>query len=191
MDVAAWRRETRKRLIDLRLEISPEEHQRASRAIEIHLETILNGLPPQTLSGYWPYRGEVDLRPLMERLQLRGWVTALPSVVARRTPLEFLQWTAGMEMDSGPYDILMPRERKLVRPDIVIAPLVAFDSNNYRLGYGSGYFDITLASLQPPPQAIGVGFEICRLETIYPLSTDIPFSLVVTDAGIWKAGRPA
>jgi len=188
MDVAAWRRETRKRLIEERLKISPEEHQRMTRAIEVRLEEILNALPAQTLSGYWPYKGEVDLRPLMERLQRRGWVTALPSVVARRTPLEFLQWTVGMEMDTGPYDIPMPRERRLVQPDVVIAPLVAFDRNNYRLGYGSGYFDITLASLQPPPQAIGIGFERSRLDTIYPLATDIPFNLIVTEAGVRKAG---
>ncbi len=190
MDVAAWRREMRSRLIDARLGISAEEHERSSRAIVNYLEGILDSLPPQTLSAYWPFKAEVDLRPLMERLQLEGWVTALPSVVRRRSPLEFLQWTPGMEMDLGPYDIPVPRNRKIVRPNIVIAPLVAFDRNNYRLGYGSGFFDITLAALQPPPLTIGVGFEISSLETIHPLPTDIPLNLVVTEAGVWKPGRP-
>ena len=190
MDVAAWRREMRSRLIDARLGISAEEHERSSRAIVKYLEGILDSLPPQTLSAYWPFKAEVDLRPLMERLQLEGWVTALPSVVSRRSPLEFLQWTPGMEMDLGPYDIPVPRNRKIVRPNIVIAPLVAFDRNNYRLGYGSGFFDITLAALQPPPLTIGVGFELSSLETIHPLPTDIPLNLVVTEAGVWKPGRP-
>jgi 5-formyltetrahydrofolate cyclo-ligase len=191
MDVAAWRRETRARLIDVRLGISAEAHRRDSLAIENRLEEILDPLPAQTLSAYWPFKGEVDLRPFMERLQLKGWVTALPSVVRRRAPLEFLRWTAGMEMDLGPYDIPVPRNREIVHPQVVIAPLVAFDRNNYRLGYGSGYFDITLAALRPPPLTIGVGFELSSLETIHPLPTDIPLSLMVTEAGVWKPGRPA
>jgi 5,10-methenyltetrahydrofolate synthetase len=189
MDVAAWRRELRARLIDARLGISAEEHERSSRSIVNRIEGILGSLPPQTLSAYWPFKAEVDLRPMMEQLQARGWVTALPSVVRRRSPLEFLQWTAGMEMDLGPYDIPVPRNRKIVRPNVVVAPLVAFDRNNYRLGYGSGYFDITLAALQPPPLTIGVGFEITSVETIHPLPTDIPLDLIVTEAGVWKPGR--
>ena len=179
----------RARFIDARLGISADEHQRASLSIENHLEGILGALPPQTLSAYWPFKGEVDLRPLMERLQLKGWVTALPSVVRRRAPLDFLRWTVGMEMDKGPYDIPVPRDRKIVHPSIVIAPLVAFDRNNFRLGYGSGYFDITLAALQPRPQTIGVGFELSAIETIHPLLTDIPLDLVITEAGVWKSGR--
>jgi 5-formyltetrahydrofolate cyclo-ligase len=174
MDVAAWRREMRARLIDARLGISAEDHERFSRAIENRIEGILDSLPPQTLSAYWPFKGEVDLRPLMGR---------------RRSPLEFLEWTDGMEMDLGPYDIPVPRNRKVVRPNVVIAPLVAFDRKNYRLGYGSGFFDITLAELQPPPLTIGVGFEIAAVETIHPLPTDIPLNLIVTEAGAWKPGR--
>jgi len=189
MDVAAWRREMRARLIDARVEIPAEDHERFSRAIENRIEGILGSLPPQTLSAYWPFKGEVDLRPLMGRLQARGWVTALPAVVRRRSPLEFLEWTDGMKMDLGPYDIPVPHDRKIVRPSVVIAPLVAFDRNNYRLGYGSGFFDITLAALQPPPLTIGVGFEICGVETIHPLPTDIPLNLIVTESGVWKPGR--
>jgi len=189
MDVAAWRRETRARLIDARLAISPEDHKRASQSIEDRLLEILEFLPPQTLSGYWPFKNEFDLRPLMQRLQFKGWVTVLPAVVGRRKPLEFLKWTAGMEMDTGPYDIPVPRERTLLLPDIVIAPLVGFDRNNFRLGYGSGYFDITLASMHPSPQTIGVGFQLSGLDTIHPLPTDIPLNLVVTEAGVWRSEK--
>jgi 5,10-methenyltetrahydrofolate synthetase len=153
MDVAAWRREMRARLIDAPLGISAEEHERFSRAIENRIEGILGSLPPQTLSAYWPFKAEVDLRPLMGRLQARGWVTALPSVIRRRSPLEFLEWTEGMEMDLGPYDIPVPRHRKIVRPSVVIAPLVAFDRNNYRLDMAPD-FRHHLAALQPPPLTI-------------------------------------
>jgi 5-formyltetrahydrofolate cyclo-ligase len=186
-DIAAWRKRTRPRLIEQRLGIPPEEHRRASLAVEKHLEEILDPLPPQTISAYWPFKAEVDLRDLMERLRRKGWITALPSVVRPRAPLEFLPWTPEAEMDSGVYGIPVPRTGERVRPDVIVTPLVAFDARNYRLGYGAGYFDITLAGLQPRPRSIGVGFELGRLETIYPLHTDIPLDFVVTESGVQRS----
>ena len=184
MDVAAWRRETRARLIAAREQIPSADHQRASLTIEAGLETFLGRFPPQILSAYWPFKSEVDLRPLMERLRAKGWITALPSVLGPRKPLEFLRWASDTEMDAGVYGIPVPRVRQVVRPDIIVMPLVGFDPQNYRLGYGAGYFDITLVRLQPRPRAIGVGFELSRLETIYPMPTDIPLDLVITEAGL-------
>ena len=186
MDVVAWRRQTRTRLIDERGRIPAEQHHRASLAIESFLDDILAPLQPQILSAYWPYKGEVDLRPLMARLQATGWTTALPHVVGPRQALEFHKWAVGDDMDAGVYGIPVPRVRVLVRPDIIVMPLVAFDADNYRLGYGAGYFDITLVRLNPRPRSIGVGFELARLDTIYPLPTDIPLDLVITEAGIQK-----
>jgi 5,10-methenyltetrahydrofolate synthetase len=187
MDVVEWRKETRARLIDERGRISEEDHRRASLAVETSLDSVLNPLPPQILSAYWPYKGEVDLRPLMGRLQAKGWVTALPRVLGKGMPLEFLRWTTGMEMDAGVFGIPVPRAREVVRPDIIVMPLVAFDEENYRLGYGAGYFDITLVRLDPRPRSIGVGFEFTRLKTINPLPTDIPLDLVITESGIQGA----
>jgi 5-formyltetrahydrofolate cyclo-ligase len=185
MDVAGWRRETRARLVEERLQIPADEHRVASQKIEAALEEVLNGMPPQILSVYWPYRGEVDLRALMDRLRHRGWTTALPSVVARRTPLEFFRWAADSEMhETGAYGIPVPASKELVKPSVVITPLVAFDAKNYRLGYGAGYFDVTLGNLDPRPLAIGVGFEMNRVDTIYPMETDIPMDIVVTEEGV-------
>ena len=176
MNFVEWRKETRARLIDERGRLSPDEHQRKSLVIEKNLDTVLAGFPPQTLSAYWPYKGEVDLRPLLERLQAKGWITALPSVVGKRMPLEFLRWTADTEMDAGVYGISVPRVREVVRPDIIVMPCVAFDEENYRLGYGAGYFDITLVRMDPRPRSIGVGFEFTRLKTIQPLPTSCALS---------------
>jgi 5-formyltetrahydrofolate cyclo-ligase len=186
MDVVSWRKSTRTRLIEERGRLSAAEHQRVSLAVETSLNQILDPLRPQILSAYWPYKGEIDLRPTMERLQARGWTTALPHVVGPRKPLEFHRWIVGAEMDSGVYGIPVPRTREIVRPDIIVMPLVAFDSENYRLGYGAGYFDITLVRLDPRPRSIGVGFELTRLDTIHPLPTDIALDLVITEAGIQK-----
>jgi 5,10-methenyltetrahydrofolate synthetase len=186
MDIVAWRKQTRPRLIEERLQIPADEHQRASTAIEHSLEQLLESLPAQTISTYWPFKGEVDLRNLMQRLRDKGWTTALPHVVAPRTALEFIHWTADSEMDPGVYGIPVPKIREQVRPDIVVTPLVAFDQRNYRLGYGAGYFDITLGAMQPRPRSIGIGFELCRMETIYPLPTDVPMDFVITEAGIQR-----
>ena len=184
MDVAVWRRETRARLIAQRQQISPEEHRHASLKIEGFLEETLSVLPPQILSAYWPFQAEVDLRGLIDRLRAQGWTAALPLVVKKRSPLEFLRWVADAEMDDSVYGIPVPRIRVPVQPDVVVIPLVGFDAQNFRLGYGAGYFDITLAAMTPRPRTIGIGFELARLETIYPHTTDIPLDLIITEAGI-------
>src|SRR6185295_7864393 len=113
-EVRAWRRETRPRLIEERLRIPDEQHRIASLRIEGFLEDLFDGFPTGTLSVYLPFKGEVDLRPLVERLRARGWVAALPAVVRPRAPLEFLQWDAGAEMEAGVYDIPIPRTRRVV-----------------------------------------------------------------------------
>lgn len=188
MDVAAWRRETRARLIAQRQQIPPDEHRHASLKIERFLEETLSALPPQTISAYWPFQAEVDLRGLIDRLRAQGWTAALPLVVKKRSPLEFLRWVSDSEMDEGVYGIPVPRIRVPVQPDVVVIPLVGFDAQNFRLGYGAGYFDITLAALQPRPRTIGIGFELARLETIHPHTADIPLDLIITEAGIQQFG---
>ena len=189
MDVAAWRRETRARLIALREAIPAEEQRSASLKVEGFLEEVLLGLPPQSLSAYLPFKAEVDLRGLLDRLRAKGWITAVPSVVKRGSPLEFLRWTSDTEMDAGVYGIPIPRIRVPVQPDVIVIPLVGFDAQNFRLGYGAGYFDITLAALQPRPFTIGMGFELARLETIHPHPTDIPLDLIITEAGKFGDGH--
>ena len=81
------------------------------------------------------------------------------------------------------WSIPIPERREIMLPHAVLAPLVGFDRECYRLGYGGGYFDRTLAVLSPRPMAIGVGFELSRIETIYPQPFDIPMDVVVTEAG--------
>jgi len=83
----------------------------------------------------------------------------------------------------GVWNIQIPERRQIVIPHAVLAPLVGFDRNCYRLGYGGGYFDRTLAAFTPRPWAIGVGFELSRLKTICPQDFDIPMDLIVTEAG--------
>jgi 5,10-methenyltetrahydrofolate synthetase len=82
------------------------------------------------------------------------------------------------------WNIPIPESSEVVVPQAVLAPLVGFDRQCYRLGYGGGYFDRTLAALSPRPLAIGVGFEMSQIETIFPQSFDIPMDVIVTEARI-------
>jgi 5,10-methenyltetrahydrofolate synthetase len=85
----------------------------------------------------------------------------------------------------GVYDIPYPDEGPEVRPATVLLPMNGFDAGGYRLGYGGGYFDRTLAALDDRPRVIGVTYELARLPTIHPQPWDIPMDYVVTEAGVY------
>jgi 5-formyltetrahydrofolate cyclo-ligase len=105
-------------------------------------------------------------------------------VADKKGPLQFRKWWPGAPMKAGVYDIPFPDGTELVVPDAAIVPMNGFDEQGYRLGYGGGYFDRTLASHSPRPLAIGVSFELARLATIHPQPHDIPMDFVVTEAGL-------
>jgi 5-formyltetrahydrofolate cyclo-ligase len=182
--VKAWRREERRRLLALRTGTSATQRRAWGRAIEIQLYPVLARRPGITLGVYWPFQAEFDPRPLIERLIGQGSIAALPVVVDKTGPLEYRVWRPGDPLIDGVWGIPIPQRRTVVVPQTVLAPLVGFDGQRYRLGYGGGYFDRTLAALQPRPSAIGVGFELSRLETIHPQDFDIPMDLIVTEAGL-------
>jgi len=184
--VKLWRREQRARLIALRLALDPVLRRRHAAAIEAALLPLIGSLEGEVLGICWPFRAEFDARPLAERLRGSRWRIALPAVVDKRRPLEYRLWEPGMAMANGVYDIPVPEAQNVVHPDVVLAPLVGFDAENYRLGYGGGYFDRTLAALTPPPVAIGVGFELLRLDSVHPRSYDIPMDVIVTEAQCYR-----
>jgi 5-formyltetrahydrofolate cyclo-ligase len=90
-------------------------------------------------------------------------------------------------MQSGVWNIPTPKHRDLLAPDVVIAPLVGFDCAGYRLGYGGGYFDRTLAACSPRPFTVGFGYADSALETIYPQAHDIRMNLIVTEESAIRA----
>jgi 5-formyltetrahydrofolate cyclo-ligase len=182
--VKAWRRGERQLLLALRSGSPPALRREWGSEIETTLHAVLADRPGITLGVYWPFKAEFDPRPLVDRLTAEGFAAALPVVVDKKGPLEYRLWQPGDPLVDGVWGIPVPERREVVVPDAVLAPLVGVDRQCYRLGYGGGYFDRTLASLSPRPLAIGVGFELSRLETIYPQHFDIPMDLVVTEAGV-------
>jgi 5-formyltetrahydrofolate cyclo-ligase len=168
----------------------PADRRAAGKAVEVRLHPLLAARPGITIGIYWPFQGEFDPRPLVDRLIAGGFRVALPAVVEKKGPLEYRDWRSGEPLVAGVWDIPVPERRVLVRPQAVLAPLVGFDRQCYRLGYGGGYFDRTLAALEPRPLAIGVGYELSRIDTIHPQPFDVPMDLVVTEAELRRRPIP-
>ena len=108
-----------------------------------------HGLRDMCIGFYWPFQGEIDLRPLVRSFLALGAEAALPVVVEKRQPLAFWSWRPGMKLERGIWNIPVPHEMNPVRPAILLVPLLGFDAAGYRLGHGGGYYDLTLASLGP------------------------------------------
>ncbi len=166
----------------------------AGAALAGHLRKVLadrfGGAAGMVLSAYWPIKGEPDLRGLMADLHDAGVIIALPVVEVRASPLVFRRWQPGLKMVRGDWDIpVPPTDAERLVPAISLAPVVGWDSVGYRLGYGGGYFDRTLASLAPRPFAIGIGLQAARLATIFPQPHDIPLNVILTEAGIQFQGE--
>ncbi len=169
--------------------LSIERHNELCAALRVHLAPLVERLAPATLGFCWPYRGEPDLRGFVADwlAAAGGRRAALPWVCARDMPLVFLRWTPEAPMRAGAYGIPVPAQHTPLTPDLVLVPLNAFDAQGYRLGYGGGYFDRTLAALAPAPTTIGVGFELGRVASILPEPHDRPLDWIVTEAGAFRA----
>jgi 5-formyltetrahydrofolate cyclo-ligase len=180
--VKLWRRGERERLIALRQALPADQRRLLGERIDAGLRVLIAELPG-VLGVYWPFRAEFDPRPLIDWAVAAGRGVALPVVVDKKGPLEYRAWRPGDTLVDGVWNIPVPEKRDIVTPRVVLAPLVGFDLACYRLGYGGGYFDRTLAALSPRAVAIGIGFEAQLLATIYPQPFDVPMDLIVTETG--------
>ena len=180
-DNTAWRRALRRDMVARRAALSDAGHEALSARIVDHL---LMALPlPRVVAFCWPIKHEPDVRAAIPRWAAQGVSAALPVVVREGAPLAFRLWTPDTPLAADRYGIPTPTAGEFVQPDMLLLPLNGFDADGYRLGYGGGYFDRTLAALSPRPLAVGVGFEINRLPTIRPEAHDQRLDWLVTEAG--------
>lgn len=187
---AAWRRAERARLIAERLELPPEVRTAAGHAIGAALAARFTPGSIALVGGYWPMRGEYNLLGYLRRVIDAGAAAALPAIVGPRMPLEFRPWTPKTRMAQGRWDTLHPEAGPGVAPLALLIPLVGFDAAGHRLGYGGGFYDRTLAALEPRPLAIGVGFELGRLQSFERAAHDQRMDVIVTEAGVvFEAGQ--
>jgi 5,10-methenyltetrahydrofolate synthetase len=183
-EITAWKKATRTEILQAREALSPDLHRQYNQRILDALSSNFGKLCSGVVGMYWPYRNEVDVRPFADFVLAQGGSAALPVVVAKKHPLEFHAWKPGDAMVEGAYGILRPAQDARVEPDVLIVPLVGFDSACYRLGYGGGFYDRTLSAAAKKPITIAVSFELARLESTRPQSHDMPMDFVVTETNV-------
>ena len=182
----SWRKQERERLMAERAKTDAATLERWRARIDRFLERSFPGLAGRRVAFCWPIRNEYDARHFAKTLRDRGSLTALPVVVAAKQPLVFREWHPGVELAKGALDIPYPAKSREVVPEAVLLPMNGWDAQGYRLGYGAGFFDRTLASLEKRPIVIGISYEQARLPTIYPQPWDIPVDYVVTERGVYR-----
>ncbi|MEJ0017342.1 MAG: 5-formyltetrahydrofolate cyclo-ligase [Acetobacteraceae bacterium] len=148
-------------------------------------ERVLQEAPPPSgavVSGFWPIGQEIDIRPLLLALRERGHAIVLPQTPKRGNPLIFRLWRPGETLVPERFGTLRP-DGPVMEPDVLLVPLLAFDRRGYRLGYGAGYYDLTLAAL-PGRMTLGVAFAAQEVDAVPRDHYDQPLDAVATERGV-------
>jgi 5-formyltetrahydrofolate cyclo-ligase len=159
----------------------------AAEALARHGMVLLGERGFHSVAGYWPMRDEIDPRPLLLALADTGRDVALPAVTAPGEALEFRCWRPGEALVAGPFGTAQPGpQARTVEPDVLLVPLLAYDHRHYRLGYGAGFYDRTLAGLRARKRvlAIGVAYSAQRVAEVPVDGWDEALDLVLTEHGI-------
>ena len=179
-DLATRRIQWRRELLNLRATMPAAARAEAELTIRAVLTAHLAEFEG-VLGFYWPIQHEYDARPAVTE-----WLAAssrrravLPVVVKRAAPLKFREWTPATTMQSAGFGTSVPASGNWTDPDALLVPLVGFDDQHYRLGYGGGYYDRTLAALPRRPHTAGIGFKVGRLESIEPQSYDLKLDRLI------------
>jgi 5-formyltetrahydrofolate cyclo-ligase len=149
------------------------------------LSEVLAGYRGVTLSGYMPIRTEIDPLPAMAEAAAHGGV-AVPVIQAAGLPLLFSRWEPDCALKAGPFGAMIPEVDDFIEPEILIVPLVAFDAQGGRLGYGGGFYDRTLEGLRHrrPTLAIGFAFDAQEADDLPLEPTDQPLDMLVTQSRV-------
>lgn len=179
-----WRREQRTRLLEQRRLMPSAERRSLGDLVIANLDRIVDARDVKVLGIYWPIKREIDLLSWAASVAERRPVAlALPVITTQKAPLDYCVWSKGDPMTRGFWDIPVPAEQVPASPDVVIAPLVGF-CGCWRLGYGGGYFDRTLAARPVRPFAIGIGFEASETPNFTPATHDISMNSIATERRI-------
>ena len=170
-------------------------HDAVGDVAGLQLAALKWPLPPtqgrSVVSAFFPYKSEIDTLPLLGRLAGEGWTTCLPIVIAKGEPLEFRRWLPGEPTVRGVWDIPRPPDTSpLVEPDVLLVPLMAFDRKGFRLGYGGGFYDRTLALLRnkKPIVAIGVAYAAQEVDRVPHDDHDQRMDYIMTEKEVFVCG---
>ena len=187
----------------LRKELIAKRENLSDKLTRIHLLTqsmrmwlmgrVETGRVDSIIGAYWPIKGEFDPLPALHRWKEDGELIGLPQQrriglpVVNKTngTLKFYVWYPGCEMEEDAYNIPKPKDTEVITPTLLFVPCVGFtvsEGKSYRLGYGGGFYDKTLANLSPRPFTVGLAFE-CARANFSPEAHDMPLDLVLTENG--------
>jgi 5,10-methenyltetrahydrofolate synthetase len=181
------RQQLRNTLLAARRALPGEQVAAWSARMVGHLLRVFPQAPGSRVAFYWPIQNEPDIRAVAVIWRKQGAQTLLPVVVAPHAPLVFHPWTEKTPLAPDRYGIPTPTTGPEIIPDVIIMAMNVFDAAGYRLGYGGGFFDRTLAALKPRPLALGVGFELSRVKNLQPEAHDQPVDWIFTEVGAWAA----
>jgi 5-formyltetrahydrofolate cyclo-ligase len=166
----------------------------AAPLLATHAEQLIDRYGTGIYAAYFPIRSELSPLDLLARLADLGCATALPITPSDGQPLRFHRWAVGDRLDDGPYGTKQPpADQPLCRPDVILAPMLAFDSAGWRLGYGGGFYDRTLAVLRGAGHhlsVIGIAYDGQRLDKIPVGPYDMPLDAVLCPTGLFTPVPP-
>lgn len=188
-DLALEKVRLRRRAKLQRAQMTPEERAIATQRLRSALLAFIGRRRGVAVAGFWPLGGEVNIVPLLRSWHDLGGVILLPRVEAADRPLRFLHWTPSTVLQTGGFGVdEPPADAPEHVPDIVLVPLLAVDREGFRVGYGGGYYDRTLAA-HPAAVAIGVAFDMQRVERCPHAEHDIPLTHLATESGVMTFQR--
>lgn len=190
---SAQKKALRARMIAWRASVSAEERAETAKALAWSGLAFARPLRAgAVVSGFASLVDELDCMPLLHRLAEEKLALALPLVTGKGKPLTFRAWAPGDAMDAGVWGIAQPMaDKAVVEPDILLVPLLAVDRAGWRLGYGGGFYDRTLAVLRgrKPVLAIGLAYDEQVVDAVPHLDYDEPLDWVLTPSGALRCGR--
>ena len=191
MTIAVLKEGVRKEALERRAALKPRLGELSRRLMDVFLTEIL--VPEAaTVSAYVAIGDEADPAPLLRALRVRGHTIALPRVTGRGKSLDFHRYDAGQSLVPGGFGLSEPaRDWPHIEPNVLIVPLLAFDARGYRIGYGAGFYDRTLAKLRAARDVLAVGFAFAdqEFETVPHDHNDQKLDGIVTEIGARKFQR--
>lgn len=186
---AQWRKE----LVAQRESL--QDRQERNEALQRVMRVWLVGRPDVVIGAYWPIKGEFDPLPALFRWQEAGMEAdaagarqrrriGLPVVNKVDKTLTFHTWYPGCPMEEDAYGIPKPKDTEIIQPTLLFVPCVGYGPGGYRLGYGGGFYDRTLASLVPKPYTVGLGYTTGFLPDLLPEAHDVPLDAILNDNGV-------
>jgi 5-formyltetrahydrofolate cyclo-ligase len=195
MDRSQEKKALRKHLVERRLNMPDRMHRCDS--LQRVMRIWLIDRPDIVIGAYWPIKGEFDPLPALHRWKEDGELLdqpqprriGLPVVDKVHGTLKFHAWFPGCYMQEDAYGIPKPKDTEVIVPTLLFVPCVGYGPGGFRLGYGGGFYDRTLATLQPKPYTVGLGFTNGFLPDFEPEPHDIPLDAILNDNGVvWPIG---